>query len=109
MARKVQVVLEDDIDGSPAAETVSFSIDGRSYEIDLSADNAAALRAAFGTWVANARLADGGRAKKPVAKSPVAKRSSRDVREWAKANGIQVSERGRIAADVIAKFQAANG
>ena len=55
MAQKVQVLLLDDIDGSEAAETVSFSLDGVAYEIDLSADNARALRDSIAHWVGHAR------------------------------------------------------
>ena len=55
MARKVQVLLEDDIDGTPGAETVLFSLDGKSYEIDLSEKNAEKLREAFAPWIGAGR------------------------------------------------------
>lgn len=118
MARKVQIVLEDDIDGGEADETVTFSLDGVSYEIDLSARNAAALREAFAPYVGAARRA--GRAARaaggstgsgtPRKRSRVSK-SGRDIvaiRAWAKAEGLPVNERGRISADVLARYDAAH-
>jgi Lsr2 len=117
MARKVQVLLEDDIDGTEAAETVSFSLDGRAYEIDLSAHNAAALRESLSAWIGAARRVEG-RQKRPVsaarpamrgAARPVsARRNSADIREWARAEGIDVSDRGRIASEVLARYEAAH-
>ena len=68
MARKVQVLLEDDIDGTPGAETVLFSLDGKSYEIDLSEKNAEKLREAFAPWIGAGRRVSspgGGRAASP--------------------------------------------
>ena len=111
MAQKVNVVLVDDIDGSPAAETVTFGLDGISYEIDLTEDNAARLRDSLAEWVGHGRRVGGARRKGSRA---VTKRSSvgsdnTTIREWARANGYTVSERGRIKADVIEAFNAANG
>ena len=71
MAQQVQVLLVDDIDGGKAAETVSFSLDGVSYEIDLSAKNAAKLRDALSTWVGHARRS-GGRRAAPAGPGPLA-------------------------------------
>ena len=117
MARKVQIVLEDDIDGGEADETVTFSLDGVSYEIDLSAANAAALRDAFAPYVGAARRA--GRAGRQAAtssggtprKRARVSKSGRDIvaiRAWAKEQGLPVNERGRISADVLAKYDAAH-
>lgn len=110
MARKVQVVLEDDLGGGMAAETVPFALDGKSYEIDLTEQNARALREALAPWIAAARRA--GRAPVPA---PPAQRSPRRsgeasaIRKWAEENGIQVSTRGRISSDLRARYQAAVG
>lgn len=101
MAQRVQVVLIDDVDNGPAAETVRFALEGVQYEIDLSAAHAAELRAAFAPWVAAAR--------KVSTRSSGKSRSSSDtskVRAWAKANGYDVSERGRISATVRAAYDA---
>jgi hypothetical protein len=110
MAQKVQVILVDDIDGGAAEETVSFSLDGVAYEIDLSAANAAKLRDAFAPYVGTARRVGGrtaagrGRARRRGGDSRTA-----EIREWARANGQKVSERGRIAADVVAAYERAHG
>ena len=108
MARKVQIVLEDDIDGSAAEETVSFALDGVSYEIDLSAGNAAALRDAFAPYVGAARKA--GRRSGPAAKPSRGRATgggTAAVRAWAREQGLPVNERGRIPADIQAKYDAA--
>jgi hypothetical protein len=110
MVQKVQLVLEDDIDGGAANETVNFGLDGVSYEIDLNAEHAAQLRDALASWVGHAR-----KVKSPVARSTTTTRRSRSgsdtaaVREWAKANGYTVSDRGRIAAEVQDAYAKANG
>jgi hypothetical protein len=113
MAQKVQVVLVDDLDGGPADETVTFALDGVAYEIDLSPDNAAALRDTLATYVGHARrLGSGGR--RTAGRSRARSSSGSDgaspaaVREWAKGQGIAVNERGRISADLRAKFEAAH-
>jgi Lsr2 len=109
VAQKVQVILVDDIDGGSAVETVSFSVDGTSYEIDLSAKNAAKLRDTFGTYVGAARKV-GSRGARRGAGRRAAGASNRtaEIRAWAKSNKVKVSERGRISADVVAKFDAAH-
>jgi hypothetical protein len=111
MAQQVNVVLVDDLDGSPAEETVTFGLDGISYEIDLSASNAARLRDSLAEWVGHGRRVGGQRRKgnrAPTKRSSVGSDST-TIREWARANGHQVSERGRIKAGVIEAFNAANG
>lgn len=116
MAQKVQVILVDDVDGGDAEETVSFALDGVAYEIDLNAENAASLRNAFAPWVGHARRVGG--------RSSSGRRSSRgsgsgrsgsgsggnnaDIREWARKNGHDVSERGRISAAVQEAYAAAH-
>lgn len=107
MAQKVQVVLVDDLDGGTAEETVSFSLDGVSYEIDLSAKNAARLREEFAPWVGTARRA-GGRARRGTRRAASRGGSSADVRAWAKEQGLAVSERGRIPAEILAQYEAAH-
>ena len=75
MAQKVQVVLVDDLDGGEADETVSFALDGVSYEIDLSSKNAAALRDAFATWVGHGRRV-GGRTRSTTRRTPGSSRAA---------------------------------
>lgn len=106
MAQRIKVILEDDLDGSEAAETVTFGLDGVTYEIDLSEDNAAQLREDVGSWVGHARRAGGRRAV--GRRGPAAPRHSlSDVRSWARENGFQVSDRGRIPATVQAAYDKA--
>jgi hypothetical protein len=105
MAQKVQVVLVDDVDGGDAAETVSFSLDGVGYEIDLSDKNAASLRESLAPWISAGRRVSGRRAA-----SRGRGRGSSDaskIREWAKANGYKVSERGRVSAEIREAYAAA--
>jgi hypothetical protein len=110
MARKVEVTLIDDIDGGEADETVVFGLDGTRYEIDLSSANAKKLRDKVAKFVDAARKDKGGRTSgRGGARKVVAGPNTSDVREWAKAQGYEVSERGRVANDLIVKFQEANG
>ena len=105
MAQKVTVTMTDDIDGTKADETVAFRIDGTSYEIDLSKKNATALRKVFGSYTEHARKAPrSGRA----ARAGRNRQRSSNVREWAKSQGIKVSERGRIPATVLSRYEEAN-
>lgn len=107
MAQKVSIVLVDDLDGSEATETVAFSIDGTSYEIDLSAANAAKLRDAFAAYVGHARKV-GARRGNGRRSSTAAGPSAKDVRAWARANGTNLPDRGRIPGDVLAAYNAAH-
>lgn len=107
MAQKVHIVLEDDLDGSPATETVSFGLDGKTYEIDLNDKNAAALRDALATYVGHGRKVSGSRRGRRSAGSSGGA-SAKDIREWARSNGQKVPERGRIPADVRAAYEAAH-
>lgn len=102
MAQRIKVTLVDDIDGSEAAETVTFALDGVSYEIDLTDANATKLRGALAPWVGSARRA--GRRSATTSGRRGARSSSREelaeIRNWARANGHKVSDRGRISQDV---------
>lgn len=108
MAQRVQIILDDDLDGGEAAETVTFGLDGVTYEIDLNSKNASKLRDDLATWVGHARRSGG---RKTGARSTATKRSATnlsDVREWARKNGHNVSERGRIAAEVQTAYDKAH-
>ena len=108
MAQRVHIVLEDDLDGSQAEETVTFGLDGASYEIDLSAKNAGKLRDALAVYVASARRVSG-RARSHGWSRPLGGgRRLRTIREWARANGYDVSDRGRVSAEIKAAYEAAN-
>jgi len=107
MAQRVQIILEDDFDGTKADETVAFSLDGAEYEIDLSASNAANLRDALAPWLAHARKT-GGRRKRGQRPASTASSSSSDIRAWAVANGFDVSSRGRVSAEVREAYEKAH-
>lgn len=108
MARKVIVELVDDYDGtSPAEETVTLALDGVTYEIDLSARNAEKLRDIVGEWAAHARRV-GGRATKGKKPAQTDSRQTQVIREWARENGMDVSARGRISAEVIEAYKKAH-
>jgi len=113
MAQRVQVLLVDDIDGGNAAETVSFALDGVSYEIDLSEANAQKLRDDLASWVGHARRAGGRRSTGRRAANGGAARAGRGdlaaVREWARKHGHKVSDRGRISAEVQDAYDKAHG
>ena len=108
MAQKVQVVLIDDIDGGDATETVTFGLDGASYEIDLTEQNAKELRDAFAHWVGNARRVSGRPSRQAVRRGGSASTDTTAVRAWAKENGFKVSERGRISTEVQEAYAAAH-
>ncbi|KAA5837349.1 Lsr2 family protein [Saccharopolyspora hirsuta] len=110
MAQKVTVQLVDDVDGTPADTTVEFALDGVSYAIDLSADNAAKLRDSLASFVASARKTGGRKrtAQKPgkASSTPTAADRERNqaIREWARNQGMQVSDRGRIPAEIVEAY-----
>lgn len=109
MAQNVQIVLTDDIDGSEAAETIRFGLDGAQYEIDLSADHAEQLRNALDPFRAAARKAStkGGVRSTDRAPQGAGGGETAKVRAWAKQNGLEVSDRGRINAKVLEAYRAA--
>jgi hypothetical protein len=110
MAQRVQYMLVDDLDGSEAVETVSFSLDGVSYEIDLTAANAKKLRNDLSSWVGSARRSGGRKSSRRAGAGGGPRRGDLSVvREWARKNGHQVSDRGRISAGVLAAYDKAHG
>jgi len=110
MAQKVTVVLEDDIDGGPATETVVFSVDGDSYEIDLNAANAAKMKDAMAPYVGAARRGSG-RSTSGRGRGRGRARNNRtaEIRAWARDNGHKVNERGRIPGDIVAAYEKSHG
>ena len=111
MAQKVTVSLVDDLSGVQADETVSFGLDGKSYEIDLSSKNADKLREALADYVAAARKPGGGRraAAASAARRPAVDREQNQaIREWARNKGMKVNDRGRIPSEVVDAYHQAN-
>lgn len=106
MARKTQVILTDDIDGSEATGTVSFALDGVAYEIDLNDDNAQQLREQLAVWTAKARRVGGRRTI--GARGAGSSNETAKIRTWAKENGFEVSERGRISREIREAYNAAH-
>lgn len=106
MAQKVQVVLVDDLDGGPADRTVTFSFAGVSYEIDLSDKNAEEFADALSTYIGHARRV--GSSSRRRTRRDTGKGTPAQVREWAKAEGREVNERGRISAELRAEYDAAH-
>ncbi|MGK5113402.1 MULTISPECIES: histone-like nucleoid-structuring protein Lsr2 [unclassified Geodermatophilus] len=108
MATKTEVVLVDDLTGDPADTTVKFALDKIEYEIDLSNENATELREALSRYVDAARkVSGGGRRAATIGKTSYSGFDPAAVRAWAAGQGIEVSARGRIKADVVEQFRAA--
>ena len=106
MAQHTQVLYVDDIDGSEAEGTVRFRLGGVDYEIDLNKKHADQLAKAIGPFIEAARRVSSSR--RPARASRPARHDQSDVRAWARAQGLKVSDRGRIPADVLAKYEAAH-
>ncbi|AUS78552.1 Lsr2 family protein [Actinoalloteichus sp. AHMU CJ021] len=116
MAQKVTVTLVDDLDGSEAEETVDFALDGVAYQIDLSSNNASQLRDALASYVQGARRSGGRRrsaGRAPAGRSngsttTADREQNQAIREWARKRGMEVSDRGRIPAEVLEAYNKAN-
>ncbi len=117
MAQRVNVVLVDDVDGSDAVETVTFALDGVEYEIDLSEQNADKLRGALSLYVGHGRRTGGGRRSGGQSEQKSSRSrasgssdgpSASEIREWARANGHTVPDRGRVSSEVREAYAAAH-
>jgi hypothetical protein len=113
MARKVQVHLVDDIDGSRAEETLKFGLDGTLYEIDLNSKHADKLRTSLAQYISKARRIGRGGVVTTRGRGQGAARSDREqnqaIRDWAKAKGLEVNDRGRIPASIVEQYHAEAG
>ncbi|MGH3375292.1 MAG: histone-like nucleoid-structuring protein Lsr2 [Actinoallomurus sp.] len=107
MAQETIVRLLDDIDGKPADETVSFSLDGVTYEIDLRAKNADKLRKVFAPYMDKARKGGARRAGRAAGRGRTTHNRERaaDIRGWAKEHGITINDRGRIPAEIVSAYE----
>jgi hypothetical protein len=105
MAQRVQVQLVDDLSGDEAQETVRFSLDGTDYEIDLTEENAKALRSSLGEYIEKGRKASGGSKRSAGNSKTNTARTKREdtqqIRQWAQENGYNPSSRGRITQSII--------
>ncbi|MDT0269555.1 Lsr2 family protein [Streptomyces sp. DSM 44915] len=114
MAQKVQVLLLDDLSGGEADETVTFALDGKTYEIDLNSENADKLRDALDPYVKAGRRAGSGRPARgrgrgaaAGATSGGATQDTAKIRAWAKENGYEVNDRGRVPANIREAYEKA--
>jgi hypothetical protein len=118
VAQQILVSLVDDLDGSEADETVQFALDGVTYEIDLSAENAEELRDALAQYIEHARRA-GGRKRTssrrrgnspaaPARSSSAEREQNQAIRAWARKNGYEISDRGRIPSEVADAYHKAH-
>ena len=108
MAQKVQTLFIDDLDGSAAEGMVRFGLDGTEYEIDLNAEHAQQLRDALAAYVRAGRRLSGG-SRRPARGGRSGSETPVEVREWAKTQGIEVKDRGRVPAELVVRFKAATG
>jgi|SRR3954454_4877385 hypothetical protein len=106
MAQRTVTLLEDDLEGGGAAETIEFGLDGAQYAVDLNEDNASRLRDSLAEFVAAARRIGGTTRRRNV---PNPRRSSevnpKVIRTWATENGYEVSARGRIPASIVEAYR----
>ena len=114
MAQKITTLFIDDIDGGAAEGTVRFALDGTEYEIDLNAKHSEELRSALGRYVSHARKVGGasrraGRAAGRAGRGSGSSLNTTEIRNWARENGFDIKDRGRVPADLVAKYQAATG
>lgn len=105
VAQQVNIVLVDDLDGAEAHETVTFGLDGSAYEIDLSDKNAKKLRDALSLYTASARRSGRRQVRSTSGRSSV---DTAAIRAWAKSKGYEVSDRGRISADILEAYKKAD-
>jgi hypothetical protein len=110
MARTVQVHLLDDIDGTPADETLAFGLDGTAYEIDVNSKHADKLRTTLSKYIEKSRKLGKGRVvatRGRTAATPARtdREQNQAIRDWAKSKGLDVSDRGRIPANIVEQYQ----
>jgi len=109
MAQRIQTLLIDDLDGGEAAGTVRFALDGTEYEIDLSAAHSDELRKALERYIAHARRTGGTARGAARSRRTGAAVDTAKVREWAKGQGIEVKDRGRVPAGIVEQYKTVAG
>jgi hypothetical protein len=114
VAQKIQTLFIDDIDGGAAEGTVRFALDGTDYEIDLNQKHSEELRSALGKYVSHARKVGGsarraGRLAGRASRGANSALNTTEIRNWAREQGYDIKDRGRVPADLVAKYQAATG
>jgi hypothetical protein len=109
VAQQIQTLFVDDIDGSEAEGTVRFGLDGAGYEIDLSVKHSEELHKALAPFVAHARKVGGTRRVARGGRRNASAIDTHKVREWAREQGIEIKERGRVPAGIVEKYRNAMG
>jgi hypothetical protein len=109
MAQRIQTLFIDDIDGGAADGTVRFGLDGADYEIDLSGEHSNELRTALGKYIEHSRKVGGAPRRSSRGRGAASAVDTAKVREWARESGYDIKDRGRVPADLVAKYQAAAG
>jgi hypothetical protein len=109
VAQRIQTLFIDDIDGGEAAGTVRFALDGVEYEIDLSTEHADELHTALGKYVGHARKVGGTSRRAARGRRAASAVDTTAVRHWAREQGYDIKDRGRVPADLVAKYQAEKG
>ena len=109
MAQQIQTLFIDDIDGGAADGTVRFGLDGTDYEIDLSGEHTEELRTALAKYIEHSRKVGGTARRSRRGNNGAPAVDTAKVREWAKGNGYDIKDRGRVPAEVVAKYEAAAG
>ena len=109
MAQRVNVVIADDFDGTEGAQTVKFGLDGTEYEIDLKPDHEEQLRAFLSAYVQQGRKVASGKKTTVKPRKSASAGEANAIREWARANGYAVNERGRVPANIVEAYHAAKG
>lgn len=107
MAQRIQTIFIDDIDGDEAAGTVRFALDGTEYEIDLSTEHADELHTALGKYIGHARKTGGTPGRSPRGRRAAGSVDTTAVRSWARQQGYDIKDRGRVSANLVTKYQAA--
>jgi Lsr2 len=110
MAQKVSVLLVDDLDGSEAKETISFGLDGTRYEIDLNGEHSQEMRGQLERYVKAARKVTGSTGRPVrVRRATADDARNKKIRNWARERNLDVNDRGRIPADIVAQYETENG
>jgi hypothetical protein len=109
MAQRIQTLFIDDIDGGAADGTVRFGLDGADYEIDLSGEHSNELRTALGKYIEHSRKVGGAARRSSRGRGAASAVDTAKGREWARESGYDIKDRGRVPADLVAKYQAAAG
>ena len=112
MARRTMLVLEDDLDATPAQHEVTFTFEGVAYEIDLNEEHYVELQESMAPWISHARRVSGRRSPSKRATSGAnggsGSPSATEIREWARSQGMEVSARGRVPAEIRQAYEAAH-